>query len=147
MYMFALTSGDQMTRLLLVEAQDKSNLTRILMETQWVSKNCYCLAVMPGGKDSISLSSLVQNVPYVEFLNDFVDPRLIAAVQPEIPVQPEILIREVGDSGQPEKLTSALCGLGFKKSEVRDFVKGLGDRARQDPLQTLIREGLATLAA
>ena len=45
------------------------------------------------------------------------------------------------------RLVSALVGMGFKVPAVRRFVDGLGDRVGREPIETLIKEGLATLAA
>jgi len=46
-----------------------------------------------------------------------------------------------------ERLTAALVGLGWSAPTVRRFVAGLGDRVGREPIEALIREGLATLAA
>jgi len=54
---------------------------------------------------------------------------------------------ESGDTAQPDRLTSALVNLGFKKPEVRRVVAALGDRVLTDDLHSLIREGLRQLAA
>jgi hypothetical protein len=45
------------------------------------------------------------------------------------------------------RLTFALIGMGFHAPAVRAFVAGLGDRADREPIDTLIKEGLAKLAA
>lgn len=44
-------------------------------------------------------------------------------------------------------ITGALLHLGFKPAEVRRFVGSLGPRARIEPLQDLIKEGLRALAS
>jgi hypothetical protein len=53
----------------------------------------------------------------------------------------------VASEDQADKLTSALVGLGFKKTEVRQFVTQLGTRTQTDNLHSLLREGLRALAA
>lgn len=58
----------------------------------------------------------------------------------------------VPPSGRParekeERLTAALVGLGWSAPTVRRFVAGLGDRVGREPIEKLIKEGLATLAA
>jgi hypothetical protein len=45
------------------------------------------------------------------------------------------------------RLVTALVGMGFKLPAVRKFVEGLGDRAGREPIEVLIKEGLAALAA
>ena len=45
------------------------------------------------------------------------------------------------------RLVVALTGMGFKVPAVRAFVDGLGDRVGREPIETLLKEGLATLAA
>jgi hypothetical protein len=45
------------------------------------------------------------------------------------------------------RLTFALVGMGFHAPAVRAFVAGLGDRADREPIDALIKEGLAKLAA
>ena len=45
------------------------------------------------------------------------------------------------------RLVVALTGMGFKVPAVRAFVDGLGDRIGREPIETLIKEGLASLAA
>jgi len=46
-----------------------------------------------------------------------------------------------------ERLTSALVGMGFRAPAVHAFVAGLGDRVGREPIEALIKEGLANLAA
>jgi hypothetical protein len=46
-----------------------------------------------------------------------------------------------------ERLTNAMTGMGFRATDVRAFVNSLGDRACREPIETLIKEGLAHLAA
>ena len=48
---------------------------------------------------------------------------------------------------QAEALTSGLIGLGATTPNVRAFVAGLGDRVAKEPLQVLLKEGIATLFA
>jgi hypothetical protein len=45
------------------------------------------------------------------------------------------------------RLTAALTGMGWPGARVRAFVDGLGERAAREPIERLIREGLAELAA
>jgi hypothetical protein len=45
------------------------------------------------------------------------------------------------------RLTFALIGMGFHAPLVRSFVNELGDRVDREPIGTLIKEGLAALAA
>jgi len=71
---------------------------------------------------------------------------IFAGYQPEtMEVAPKV--PEVASEDQSEKLTSALVGLGFKKSEVRQFVASLGDQAHTESLHSLLRQGLRALAA
>lgn len=53
----------------------------------------------------------------------------------------------VPESGNSDILTSALCGMGFKKPEVKKFVSSLGRRVESEPVPQLLREGLRALAA
>ena len=46
-----------------------------------------------------------------------------------------------------ERLTSALVGMGFRAPAVHAFIDGLGDRVGREPIEALIKEGLANLAA
>ena len=168
-YMFALGS-----RFLLVEAENRwavLALERILLQGGQVSENCRVMAIF---RDTQSLGvrdELVAEVPYVDFMMDIVDfervfedqivrhcfGQSLSPVQKQYvaqklqahPEAPELEETEaiVVSSEQPAKLSNALCGLGFKKSEVRKFVQSLGVRASQGPLNALIREGIASLAA
>ena len=45
------------------------------------------------------------------------------------------------------RLVAALVGMGFHVPAVRRFVDSLGDRVGREPIETLIKEGLAKLAA
>lgn len=51
------------------------------------------------------------------------------------------------DEGRRERLTFALTRMGFTAPAVRAFVDGLGDRVGREPIESLIKEGLASLAA
>ena len=45
------------------------------------------------------------------------------------------------------RLVVALTGMGFKVPAVRRFVDSVGDRVGREPIEALIKEGLASLAA
>lgn len=45
-----------------------------------------------------------------------------------------------------QRLESALSGMGFQKGVVRKFVDDLGPRVDSDPIESLIRDGLAALS-
>jgi len=178
-YMFALASGDQVSRFLLVEAENRwavLALERILLQGGQVSDNCRVMAIF---RDTLSLGvrdALVTEIPYVDFMTDIVDLGRIVedpiakycfgqslssdqkqyvarkfessdAVQEPVETETAIVVRSSSDPEQPAKIANALCGLGFKKSEVRKFVQSLGSRVTQEPINALIREGIATLAA
>jgi hypothetical protein len=64
----------------------------------------------------------------------------------EIPVEDALPAPEPVMDGQPEKLISAMTGLGFKRPEVHRWVTSLGDQARTGSMHSLIREGLRVLA-
>ena len=57
-------------------------------------------------------------------------------------------IATVAGSTQEETLYNALVGLGFRVPEVRRFVSSVGsERAAQEPMADLIKEGLRALAS
>jgi hypothetical protein len=45
-----------------------------------------------------------------------------------------------------ERLTSALTGLGFRAGAVRAFTATVRSRLEKEPLEGLVREGIATLS-
>lgn len=48
-------------------------------------------------------------------------------------------------SENAELLTSVLCDMGFKKSDVKKFVQSLGPRVELEPVEALLREGIKSL--
>jgi|ERR1700690_828537 len=63
------------------------------------------------------------------------------AVQaPAAPVAPET-------PDAAARLTSALMGLGFQKPAVRQYVSSVETRIGKEPIETLIKDGLRTLAS
>jgi hypothetical protein len=65
---------------------------------------------------------------------------------PGLHAVPEAAPVVVGDD-QSDRLVSALVGLGFKKTEVREVVASLGSMVQTEDLHALIRESLRQLAA
>jgi Holliday junction resolvasome RuvABC DNA-binding subunit len=45
------------------------------------------------------------------------------------------------------RLTTALVGLGWSAPAVRRFVDSVGDRVDREPIEALLKEGIAKLAA
>ena len=72
--------------------------------------------------------------------------RAAVAVRPRPVAQPARL-RVVRSPAQAARLAAALTGMGWPAPAVRAFVAGLGDRVEREPIEVLIREGLAKLAA
>jgi hypothetical protein len=104
-----------------------------------VAAECFKNALSPEDRQ-VALLKLraVQTAPHDVF----------AGMQPETTVAVESpVLPQVDGEDQSDKLTSALVGLGFKKTEVRKFVAELGDRTRSEDLHSLLREGLRALAA
>ena len=62
-------------------------------------------------------------------------------VVPSAPSAPRNVDLETG------RLVTALVGMGWPVPAVRRFVDGLGDRVGKEPIEALIKEGLASLAA
>jgi hypothetical protein len=58
-----------------------------------------------------------------------------------------IVPRPIDTGEKRTRLTIALNSLGWSMPAVRRFVDGLGDRIGREPIETLIKEGLAHLAA
>jgi hypothetical protein len=80
--------------------------------------------------------------------------RAAAAVRPrsgvvQTPPRGRPRLRVVRGAGRDERarLTAALVGMGWSVPAVRRFVAGLGDRAEREPIEALIKDGLAILAA
>lgn len=81
--------------------------------------------------------------------------RAAVAVRPRalgVPVRPRLRVvpppaRRLDLQEGRARLTTALTGLGWPAPAVRQFVDGLGDRVGKEPIETLITEGLAKLAA
>jgi hypothetical protein len=72
--------------------------------------------------------------------------RLRIAPRPDQSARPARL-RVVPQPDQNARLMMALTGMGWPAPAVRRFVDSLGDRASREPIETLIKEGLAHLAA
>jgi hypothetical protein len=67
---------------------------------------------------------------------------------PRLPVRPNLRVVPAPSTDlERGRLVTALVGMGFKPAPVRAFVDGLGDRVGREPIATLIKEGLAKLAA
>jgi hypothetical protein len=80
--------------------------------------------------------------------------RATVAVQPRaasLPASPQARLRIVPrpiDTGEKRtRLIIALNSLGWSMPAVRRFVDGLGDRVEREPIEALIKEGIAKLAA
>jgi hypothetical protein len=75
----------------------------------------------------------------------FVRPRPTAQppLRPNLRVVPPL----ANHPDQGVRLTAALVGMGWPVPAVRRFVDGLGDRVGREPIEALIKEGLASLAA
>jgi hypothetical protein len=80
--------------------------------------------------------------------------RTAAAVRPRSGVvqtpprgRPRLRVVRGADHDERARLTAALAGMGFRAPAVHRFVDGLGDRAGREPIETLLKEGLAHLAA
>jgi len=70
------------------------------------------------------------------------------AAQP--PARPRLRVvpnRRLGPNEDRARVTAALTNLGWPAPAVRRFVGGLGDRVGREPIEALIREGIAKLAA
>jgi hypothetical protein len=63
------------------------------------------------------------------------------------PVRTESVKDEAFGVREIELISSALCGLGFKKNEVKGFTASLGSRVKSEPIPELIKEGLKVLSA
>jgi hypothetical protein len=57
------------------------------------------------------------------------------------------VVRRLDLDEERARLTAALVGMGWPAPAVRRFVDSLGDRIEREPIEKLIKEGLARLAA
>ena len=74
----------------------------------------------------------------------------LVRLRPEVaqaPGRPNLRVVRAPAPGQEARLTSALVGMGWPASAVRRFVDSVGDRVGREPIEALIKEGLASLAA
>jgi len=58
-----------------------------------------------------------------------------------------LALRRTRAAADGERLVRALAGLGFSAARARAYVAGLGARVGREPIESLIREGIAELAA
>jgi len=165
------------TKLLLVEADNPyavATIERILVNNnQMVSETCRVLCVFRNCDSGIRDES-VDEVFYIEFITDIVDPnhilndditstcfgKSVNQKEREYMLNREktlesILTEEVTQEEMPsvqeipgnrDNLVGALSGMGFKKNAVEKFVVGLGSRVNEEPITNLLREGLRYLA-
>jgi len=151
-----------------------ATLERVLINhDQTVSKTCRVLCVFRNCDDSGIRDENVDEVLYIEFMTDIVDSNYIlsdditsacfgqsvtleerellvsrekafelnstdSVVQAAIPVQETQENRD--------NLLSALSGMGFKKKAVEKFINSLGSRVNEEPITSLLRDGLRYLA-
>jgi hypothetical protein len=65
-----------------------------------------------------------------------------------LPARPNLrVVPPPSDDLERGRLVVALTSMGWPVPRVRAFVDGLGDRVGREPIATLIKEGLAELAA
>lgn len=182
-FQFALTAADgRVVRFLLVEANNPSAvicIERILMMDEGrVSDNCRVICVFRDCRNVGTRDDLMNEVPYVDFMQDIVRPEFILndsatsaaftqSLTPEereyvnrkevelaqvqsSPVAAKAAKKERAEESSPEslqKLESSLCGMGFRKGEVRKFLDGLDVQALRKPLPDLVRLGIMQLTA
>jgi hypothetical protein len=108
----------------------------------------FCDAViLEAFKNALSDGEKIQALAKLQAAKNLMDQRA-EVLEPFDPFPPsEEIVPQLQGPDQSDKLTAALTGLGFKKTEVRQFVSTLGDRARTDGFHDLLREGLRVLAA
>lgn len=65
-----------------------------------------------------------------------------------LPQRPNLrVVPASGSDLERERLVVALTNMGWPAPAVRRFVDGLGDRVGREPIEKLLKEGLANLAA
>lgn len=165
---FLFTIG---SKLVVVEAANShavAVIERILiLNGQTVSDTCRIICVFRDCCRTGVRDDLVEEIPYVEFMTEIVDPSKLLddpvtldgfgkSLTPEereyAASRAQELESDVTEEVQKEsskvipenreRLTAALFGMGFKKSVVEKFVRGIGPRADREPITDLIREGL-----
>ena len=150
-------------------------IERLLLADGKVSKICQSIGIVREYRNVGTRHEMAEEIPFVDFILDIVDMsklmgdpivletfsrsmsdnerkyaldklQLIQKQNNSVsaPPPPPIIVSEGPD--QSEKLASALVGLGFKKTDVRQFVNKLGNKIKTDDLQSLIRTGLRELA-
>ena len=83
----------------------------------------------------------IQNIPVPGVFDGYVAPKAVpvALTLVKTPIRTGV--------DQSDRLITALVGLGFKKTDVRKVVSGLGDKVYSDDLQVLLQSALRSLAA
>lgn len=191
MFQFALTAADgRVARFLLVEANNPAAvicIERILMmDGGRVSDNCRVICVFRDCRNVGTRDDLMNEVPYVDFMQDIVNPDFIlndsitssafsqslspeereyvnrkeaeigqatTVQEAEVPLpEPPVKVskkerKEVNTPEHVQKLESSLCGMGFRKGDVRKFLDGLDTATLQKPLPDLVRQGIMQLTA
>ena len=94
-------------------------------------------------KRAIQKLQAIQNAPKRDIFAGYEAPQVPAPVSSGL----TLIKTSVPQEDQTEKLTAALVGLGFKKSDVRQYVNKLGSQVHTEKLQDLVRQGLRALAA
>jgi hypothetical protein len=150
-------------------------IERLLLADGKVSKTCQSIGVIREYRNVGTRHEMAEEIPFVDFILDIVDmPKLMGDPlvletfsrsmsdnEREYALGKLQLIQKQDNSvstlatppiisgglDQSEKLISALVGLGFKKTDIRQFVNKLGNKVKTDDLQSLIRIGLRELAA